>query len=67
MATKTKGKKSEQGNGLKPFPEACQKFANLVINKPFVYNGNGKMRSKQGCLLEKDLKEEGIEVLIGRM
>jgi len=44
---------------------ASREFSQLVVNKPLVYNNYGKVSAKNH-ILEKDLKEERIEVLLHR-
>ena len=67
MAVQSKENKLGQDNGLNPFSGKCLEFANLVIDEPLVYSGYGKMSSKNGSILENELKEEKIEVVLDRI
>jgi len=60
-------KKTSQGSGLDPVSDLCLEFARLEINEPFLQFGYGKMPSRRGYILDKELKEESVEVLLDRM
>jgi hypothetical protein len=67
MVEELKDDKTEEDDKMELFPDVCTEFANLRIDEPLLWNDYGKVRSKRGCILEKDIKGERIKDILDKL